>query len=362
VYSLRTVGESGDPPEEQNLAPQQLRGVGLVVNTQSVPSLLDAMAEGREYGSIVSLVPDNMDITSELRRALTEIEKVRGRPCICYAANIIKDNPHSGIEAADHLPFNEMVAAVPPPEVSKPRAVDVFLVTPGGSPYQVNLFVEALRQKFDDVNFIIPYKAMSAGTLWALSGDAIWMDSRAFLGPIDPQLPASDGRYGPAQALLVLLAHIQQEGAARLAKNQDPDWTHVLLLQNMDKQKLGQALSSSQYMIDLAAQYLERYKFRTWINHSDGRPVTQEDREERAQTAAVKLCKHDYWKAHGHAIGREVLFDELRIKADRLEDIPGLERAVRRAWALWYYVFDKIPVAKTILSQQYSYFRFGKEP
>jgi len=44
---------------------------------------------------------------------------------------------------------------------------------------QVTLFVDAIRAKFQSVEFILPYKAMSAGTLWALSGERIWMDRRA---------------------------------------------------------------------------------------------------------------------------------------------------------------------------------------
>ena len=141
------------------------------VSQKVVPSLLDAMEDGNEYGSIVSLIPKGFDTARELARALEEIERVRKRPCLCYVANLMKRLPNAAIEASDHLPFNEMVSRVPQDE----RKVDVLLVTPGRSAEQVNLFVEALRQRFDDVQFIIPYKAMSAGTLWALSGDALWM-------------------------------------------------------------------------------------------------------------------------------------------------------------------------------------------
>ena len=36
--------------------------------------------------------------------------------------------------------------------------------------------------------FIVPDRAMSAGTVFALSGDAIFMDYFSVLGPIDPQV------------------------------------------------------------------------------------------------------------------------------------------------------------------------------
>lgn len=332
----------------------------LQASYHAVSSLLDNMIDGNEYGSIVSLAPgEGLDFKKELTRAISEIETIRNRPCLCYAANLIKEKiPHTSIEEGDHLPFNEAVSLVPASE----KGVDVFLATPGGSAEQVNLFVEALRQRFEDVQFIVPYKAMSAGTLWALSGDEIWMDRRAFLGPIDPQVPTRDGIYAPAQGLLVLLEHIRREGTAALQRQQQPDWAYRFLLQNLDQTKLGQALTSSHYVIAIAAQFLERYKFKSWSTHSStGLSVTQDERKKRATEIATELCSHDRWKAHGHAISRKVMEEELRIRISHLETAPELEKAVRRAWAVLYYLFDKAPVAKVILSRQYSYFRFGRE-
>lgn len=60
-------------------------------------------------------------------------------------------------------------------------------------------------------------------------------------------------------------------------------------------------------------------------------------------------------------LGERWAWDDLRIMIDHIDSVDGLERAVRRTWALWYYVLDKTPVAKCILSSQYSYFRFAKE-
>jgi hypothetical protein len=319
---------------------------------KQVPSLLDIMEDGNEYGSIVPYVQPG-DLVVELRRALSEIEQIRGRPCLCYAANLVRPVPDTSIQASDHLPFAEMVGRVPASE----KKVDVLLATPGGSGEQVTLFVEALRPRFDEVDFLIPYKAMSAGTLWAFSGDRIWMDAeRAFLGPIDPQVPASDGQFVPAQALLALLARIQQEGAEALQKGQQPPWTHLQLLKHMDQRQLGAAMSASQYVVDIAAQYLERYKFRGWTTHrttNPGTPVTPQDRKERAVAVADQLCSHERWRAHGHAISRDVLWKELHVEIDQPEKVPGLQRAMRRMWALLYYTFDRGIVAKLLFSNAY---------
>ncbi len=164
----------------------------------SVNSLLDAMEDGNEYGSIVSLLPNkNMDIVGEQIRALKEIEKIRGRPCLSYVGNVVSGKEDSGIDSTDDLPFHEMVEQVG----SDHKSVDIILATNGGSAHQVSRFVNCLRGKFDEVDFLLPSFCMSAGTIFALSGDNIWMTSRACLGPIDPQVPSSDGRFVPAPGI-----------------------------------------------------------------------------------------------------------------------------------------------------------------
>ena len=318
-----------------------------------VESLLDVMVDGNEYGSIVSLVPTNPDIIVEIRRGIAEIEQIRGRPCVLYVANQIKDVKETAIHASDHLPFCEMVGQI----AADQKKLDIFISTPGGSGEQVNLFVEALRPRFDEVDFLVPYKAMSAGTLWAFSGNRIWMDSRAFLGPLDPQVPSKDGNYVPAQSLLTLLQKIQDDGQAALAKKENPPWSLIRLLDVMDQKQLGAAMSATQYVVNMATTYLERFKFSTWLKHHDGAPVTPEQRRERAEWVAKELASHERWRAHGHAISRDVLWGELKLKIDRPEDVPGLQRAMRRLWALVYYAFDKLPVVKMIVSGHYSFVR-----
>jgi hypothetical protein len=324
------------------------------IGPKPVPSLLDAMEDGNEYGSIVSLIPQNPDVMPELRRAVQEIERVRGRPCVVYIANLIRDVSDTAIHAADHLPFCEMVARIPASE----KRLDIFIATPGGSAEQVNLFVEAVRPRFEEVDFLVPYKAMSAGTLWALAGDKIWMDSRAFLGPLDPQVPSKEGTYVPAQALLMLLKKIQDDGQAALNKREPVPWSLVRLLDQMDQRQLGAAMSATSYVINMASTYLEHHKFKTWDTHrSTKQPVTPEEKKARAKEVAQQLASHDKWKAHGHAISRDILWQELKIQIDHPESFDGLQRAMRRLWALAYYTFDKLPVVKMMISAHYAFVR-----
>jgi hypothetical protein len=327
----------------------------LVPPQNIVPSLLDRMVDGNEYGSIVSLVPKTPDIIPEIRRAIDELEQIRGRRCVLYVANQVNPDvkENTSIHAGDHLPFCEMLGQIP----QEQKELDIFIATPGGSADQVNLFVEAMRPRFDKVDFIVPYKAMSAGTLWALSGDRIWMDSRAFLGPLDPQVPGADGQYVPAQALVLLLNEIQRIGQDAINRKENPPWAYVRLLDKMDQKQVGAALSSTGYVVKLASQYLDRYKFAQWVAHGNGQPVTAAERKVRAEEAATQLASHDRWKAHGHAISRDVLWQELKIKIDHPESVTGLQRAIRRLWALVYYTFEKAPMVKVLLSKEYAFAR-----
>lgn len=81
------------------------------------------------------------------------------------------------------------------------NALAVILDTPGGVVEVVERIVRVLRQHYDEVKFIIPDRAMSAGTVLAMSGDDILMDYHPCLGPIDPQLER-DGRLVPALSYL----------------------------------------------------------------------------------------------------------------------------------------------------------------
>ena len=317
---------------------------------KKVDSLLDLMKDGNEYESIVSLLPNNADLVPELRRAIDEIENIRQRPLICYFANVVRPVPDVSILSSDDLPFNEMVNKIDSTKIE----VDVMVVTPGGSGQQVSQFVNTLRPRFGSVEFILPYMCMSAGTLWVLSGDKIWMDKRAYIGPIDPQVALSDGRVIPIQSLLVLLQEIRSEGEKFLKKGLSPPWDLIRLIDNMDARQVGDAITQSGYAIKMATEFLEKYKFKSWAVHSSsGHPVTDIEKHNRADEIARLLCSHDYWKSHAHGITRDVAQSPLRLKIDEIESVPNIERAVRRLWALLYWLFDRGVICKLFISKNY---------
>ncbi|HOK17577.1 MAG TPA: ATP-dependent Clp protease proteolytic subunit [Candidatus Paceibacterota bacterium] len=83
----------------------------------------------------------------------------------------------------------------------KSKEVDAFLHSPGGSAEATESVVKMLRKKFDKIRFIVTGAAKSAATMLVLSGDSIFMDSSAELGPIDPQVRVR-GRFSPAGSII----------------------------------------------------------------------------------------------------------------------------------------------------------------
>jgi hypothetical protein len=341
---LRKLEEKQTPPH-----------AGVTFQQKVVTSLLDEMKTGNEYSSIISCMPKGLDLISEIRRAITVIEEIRKRPLFCYFANIV--NPRlqtpTGINYTDDLPFCEMVDSVN----KDVKSVSLMIVTPGGSAEQVAKFVNKLRMRFDYIEFILPDIAMSAGTIFCLSGDEIIMDSRAHIGPIDPQIPSRDGYFMPAQALLTVIKDIQERGEKSLLKGENPQWTDIQILNNIDAKELGNALAASDYSKELVEEYLRAYKFKHWPHHSNGQPVTETEKQERAKEIAAQLCNHGLWKTHSRGITRETAWNVCKLKMEHPESIQGLTDAIRRLWALVYWVFEKLPVVKIFISDNYSIIR-----
>lgn len=87
----------------------------------------------------------------------------------------------------------------------------VLITTDGGIVEVVQRIVETLRYHYGHVNFIIPRVAYSAGTVLALSGDEIYMDYYARLGPIEPQVATASGRWVSALGYIATWLHREVE-------------------------------------------------------------------------------------------------------------------------------------------------------
>lgn len=320
-------------------------------------SLLDVMKDGREYESILSVKDKTVELGNDFFKALAEIERIRQRPVVCYIANYIQAlNVSTGIDSQDELPFTELIKNVN----SENGDIDIIIVTPGGSGQQVARFVDTIRRKFQHVTFILPSMAMSAGTMLIMSGDEIIMGPDSYFGPIDPQMRRKDGTLVEGQSLFLLIEDIQKRVNECIVKGQPVRWVDKAILANIDVKDLSSVVSGSAYSQSLVTDYLAQYKFRTWTIHKNGEPVTQEQKQVRAEEIAKKLCDHSEWKSHGAGIRRETATQKLGLRITNTESIDGLERALKRFWTLAYWAFERRDgnvIAKMYLSSNYAIFR-----
>ena len=84
-------------------------------------------------------------------------------------------------------PFRDIIENLKKDEIDN-NSLSIILNTPGGSVEVVEQLVNIVRHHYKEVNFIIPDAAYSAGTIFCMSGNNIFMDYSSSLGPIDPQV------------------------------------------------------------------------------------------------------------------------------------------------------------------------------
>jgi len=68
------------------------------------------------------------------------------------------------------------------------KPFDLILHTPGGTIFATQALVRAIIRYPGQVRAVVPFYAMSGGTMLALACDGIVMGETACLGPVDPQL------------------------------------------------------------------------------------------------------------------------------------------------------------------------------
>lgn len=207
---------------------------------------------------------------------------------------------------------------------NKHRSIYVFLTTPGGSLPPVQRMVDILRHFYKEVNFIVPDYAYSAGTIWCMSGDNIYMNYYSSLGPIDPQVQSRDGKLVAALGYLDKINELLEK-----ARNNELTQAEFLILKDFDLAELRSYEQAKELAVDMLKKWLTKYKFKNWTIHSsDGTPVTIEEKEKKALEIANKLSDNNLWKSHGRPIGIQVLREELKLEIIDFEDDTELNEII----------------------------------
>lgn len=264
---------------------------------------------------------------------LKSIAEHQERDVILYASNWVwsSSNPQGDVSI---LP-EDVVGLMAVVSGLKNSKLDLILHTPGGDPNTAEAILKYLRQKFKHIRVVIPFAAMSAGTLIACGANEIVMGRHSFIGPTDPQLMV---RHPFGTSMVAAQAIIQDFNMAqRASAGQEHLGGWGPLLEQYPKGLISQCLDAMGLSKQLARDWLVRYMF-SQTNEVAGPPapsgedggstepkppevesVTDVDAQKKADAISEWLSDHSEHKAHGRFISRsEAMEHGLKIVA--LED------------------------------------------
>ncbi|KAB2948481.1 MAG: Serine dehydrogenase proteinase [Candidatus Methanoperedens nitroreducens] len=136
-------------------------------------------------------------IMVERTEILSKLEEERGTKVITLIHRREpweeKDENYINIEDTEHVLMNIR-------QTPEDKDVDLILHTPGGLVLAAEMIAMAVKNHPAKVTVIVPFYAMSGGTLIALAADEIIMEKDSVLGPVDPQI-----KDIPAGSLISLL-------------------------------------------------------------------------------------------------------------------------------------------------------------
>ena len=120
----------------------------------------------------------------KLQEALDVISKRRGGAAVIFYASgfLQKADDNVSITREDINGFMNALYEAP-----TDNGLTLILHTPGGDPNAVESIVEYLHAKFQRIEVIVPYLAMSGGAMISLASDLLILGRQSQLGPIDPQ-------------------------------------------------------------------------------------------------------------------------------------------------------------------------------
>ena len=273
------------------------------------------------------------EMTNQLSRAhLQEIATIRGRHAISYYSGFLQKPSAPGnfiqITPEDLNAFMAVMHGM-----TWAKNLTLVLHTPGGSGNAAETIVSYLREKFDDIEVIVPTFAMSAGTMISLAANQIVMGRQSQLGPIDPQ-------FSTGQSIQSARAVVDQFETAKAEILADAEVARVWypILQTIGPALLQDSRNALAYGERMVAGWLEEYMFA-------GQPNAQE----AARSAAAYFNAADMHKSHGRRIAREEARNQ-GLKVEDLEADQRLQDAVLSLYHLDTITVDKSAITKIIRS------------
>ena len=129
-------------------------------------------------------------------------------------------------------PFEETLYDADPKE-----DLHVMLATPGGDGETALRLVKQAQSRCAELTVIVPDRAKSAGTLFVLGADHIYLGPTSDLGPVDPQFQLPNGQWAAARAIIAAV----DEAECRIQKNPETYALHASLLSDINALMVQQA-------------------------------------------------------------------------------------------------------------------------
>lgn len=258
------------------------------------------------------------NVKETLKQRVIEIEKDFDADVIFYYGPIYPSVQRS---------FRDFIEQLKSDADTKDRLV-VFINSPGGSAETVEKLVEIIRHHYQEVFFVVPDEAMSAGTIFCMAGDKIFMDYTSSLGPIDPQIH-NGKNWVPALGYLDQVERMIEKSANGLLTDAE-----LVILQNQDLAMLSRFEQAKNLTVTLLKRWLVEYKFKDWLTHGTtpakiGQAVTLVEKQERAEEIAKLLSDNKLWHSHGRMIGISTLRAILKLRVeDYSNDKPRRDRII----------------------------------
>lgn len=261
--------------------------------------------------------PEDLDrtILDHIHEKARELEDLLKSDVVCY---------YGDIHPMYFRPFRNFIEGVKEQSNRDDDTLSIVLRTAGGSAETAERYVTVVRHHYSTVNFVVPDMAMSAGTIFSMSGNHIYMDYSSSLGPVDPQVMAPDGSgYVAALGYLDKVEEISSKG--QLSPSD------VVFLSKLDLAKLALYEQAKGLSIDLLKRWPVQYKFKDWTVHrtnNPGTPVTEEEKEKRAEEIAASLSDNKRWHSHGRSLDVNKL-GKLRLEVLDYSDKKEMRSAIR---------------------------------
>ena len=292
------------------------------------------MANWNELLKEVGESEDPHFLDSRLKSELATISKLLNDSNVVYYASGFLQKPTVPGTEITREDINGFMTAFHGLDCAK--GLVLIMHTPGGDIQAVESIVEYLHQKFEHIIAVVPYLAMSGGSMISLACDHIILGKQSQIGPTDPQIIFSNKTHS-AKAI--------QDAFDRAKKDieQDTKLAHLWapILQPMGPSLIIEAEKALGYSKSLVSKWLQKRMFRS-----------DEDREEKAGKVAshVNADSEDVY-VHGQRIDINDL-QNLGAKATPLEDNQPLQEAVLTAYHLMTLIFERTPSVKFIVNQK----------